>query len=624
MSFPPTKRRRCMVPRPVEKGLSQLDFFTAKQVRDHILSLRRTQSVQACISPLNFTLSKSMPTKLLKIVSENKVEEETEATNKNCCQLCLLDKLVLQNVLVYCTPCAAPIKNHTKYYVLEGEGQNHAFCDNCFQAITEEVIEIDNRRVPKSQLRMEIFHEEVEEKWIQCSKCHARQHHICALLNELKSNEALSVYTCPMCYKRELKSGDRKPLPESAMKGAKDLPRTRLSDFIENRLFNRLRIERQQRADSLGKKLEDVPAAEGLVLRVVSSVDMELNVKPIFSEFFKEEEYPTCLPYKSKALALFQKIDGVEVLLFTMFVQEFGAECEFFPNQRSVYIAYIDSVKYFKPDVKTTDGEALRTFVYHEILIGYLEWCKQRGFVCCFIWSCPPRKGIDYIFHCHPDLQRTPKPNRLREWYLSMLKKGMKEDIVVGLTNLYDHFFTQQGESRAKVTGSRVPYFEGDYWPWAAETVIDQLLDEDKDLYQHNDAKLMQKMGETIYPKKDDFIMVHLHHTCDHCGNINVSGPRWACNSCQGFNICDWCHTFEKDFNLEKHPINSKGKHTLSPVEIGVPADTKDEDVIMVRGIFNNVSAFHSLCQESHYQFDTLRRAKHSSMMVLHHLHFSR
>lgn len=57
-------------------------------------------------------------------------------------------------------------------------------------------------------------------------------------------------------------------------------------------------------------------------------------------------------------------------------------------------------------------------------------------------------------------------------------------------------------------------------------------------------------------------------------------------------------------------------------VEINdVPVDTKDRDEILESEFFDTRQAFLSLCQGNHYQYDTLRRAKHSSMMVLYHLH---
>lgn len=60
-----------------------------------------------------------------------------------------------------------------------------------------------------------------------------------------------------------------------------------------------------------------------------------------------------------------------------------------------------------------------------------------------------------------------------------MLKKASKEDVVVECTNLYDHFFVQPDQCRANVTAARLPYFDGDYWPGAAEDLIRQMSQED-------------------------------------------------------------------------------------------------------------------------------------------------
>lgn len=51
---------------------------------------------------------------------------------------------------------------------------------------------------------------------------------------------------------------------------------------------------------------------------------------------------------------------------------------------RRVYISYLDSIHFFRPRI-------LRTAVYHEILIGYLEYVKKLGYVLfCYFFSASP------------------------------------------------------------------------------------------------------------------------------------------------------------------------------------------------------------------------------------------
>lgn len=598
------------------QSVSLADLFTADQIRGHLLSFTSQKDVSGNRAP---------------------------SFGHNTCQLCSMDKLVFAPAPIYCSSCDTRIKRNVGYYRSKNEmGIRHCFCMSCYRGSHGTNIVMRGFSIPKANLQKAKNDEEKEDSWVLCDKCQCWQHRICGLYNDEKDIEGKAEYICPKCYLQEIESGVRAPLPETTPSGAKDLPRTNLSDHIEQRLSKRLDQEREEMAKISGIEQEEIPVAEGLVVRVVVSVEKQLEVRQKFIDILHGEDYPSGFTYRSKLIFLFQKIEGVDVCLFGMCVQEFGSECGG-PNQRCVYISYLDSVKYFRPERKCVTGESLRTFVYHEILIGYLEYCKKRGFATCYIWACPLIKGEDYIFYCHPETQRTPKQDKLRQWYKSMLKKATEDCVVVDHTNLYNQFFVPSGECNTKITAARLPYFDGDYWSGAAENIVRKLeveesagglqsklpnkrilkaMGQDKADVAMKDVLVMQKLGQTILPVKENFMIVHLHHICTHCHEVILSGSRWFCSHCKKIQLCSRCFSTDKNISESKiHICHSGEKNLLSEVVVNdVTLDTKDTDDVFVNSFFETRDAFLNKCQKSHFQFDTLARAKYSSMMILYHL----
>ncbi|KZV26645.1 hypothetical protein F511_34900 [Dorcoceras hygrometricum] len=600
--------------RKKDVGISLIDFFTAEQIKVHLRSLKQRNNL-------------------------NDDEESVENTSKqafgeNTCRLCEMDEIKLAAPIMFCASCEARIKCNLSYYWTEDEtGIRQCFCTRCFKG-SHRNIPFKGLSISKEKLRKAKNTQEDDEAWVKCDMCECWQHQICALYNSKQDLEGEVRYICPFCRLAELNAMEHVSNPLA--NGAQDLPRTVLSDHIEQRLFRSLERERKQRAESLGKSPEEVPGASDLTVRVVLSVNKQVKVSPKFLDIL-DEKYPTEFAYKSKVILLFQKIEGVDVCLFALYVQEFGSDCEQ-PNQRSIYISYLDSVKYFRPEIKTVAGDALRTFVYQEVMLGYLSYCKRRGFTTCYIWACPPSKGDDYIFYCHPETQKMSK--NLRAWYKKFLQKAKEENVVVECTNFYDCFFTASGTDNHKITAARLPYFVGDYWSGATEDII---RDMEKDLEEKSvrkvkkaianrslrstghsdssveatkDVQVMQQLGDAIKPCKEDFFVIRLQFTCMNCHEAIITGNRWTCNQCC-YHLCSRCH------DVIKIPPEAKTcpkQHLLHQIAVALPQNTDDKDIILDNEFFESRLSFLSFCQKNHYQFDTLRRSKHSSMMILYHI----
>jgi Histone acetylation protein/Bromodomain/Zinc finger, ZZ type len=276
------------------------------------------------------------------------------------------------------------------------------------------------------------------------------------------SADALGVGRADVNNLSDLEASDEDYFSSSArFANASALPRTPLSDELERRVRDRLR------SSTSGK------IADSIVVRMVSSLKKTAVVPPEVREVFtssppspeilintianasvfapsssftasndnptpsatkkRGQQYADSYPYRQRVILLWQRLDGIDVCLFALYVQEYGPDAPP-PNTNKVYIAYLDSVRYLRPLFT-------RTAIYHELLAAYLSNARQRGFCGAHIWACPPQRGDGYIFHCHPPSQRVPSKERLREWYDDMLQQLHEEGIVGGISNAFDSYF---------------------------------------------------------------------------------------------------------------------------------------------------------------------------------------
>ncbi|CAL1261496.1 unnamed protein product [Larinioides sclopetarius] len=341
------------------------------------------------------------------------------------------------------------IPRDAKYWSYQNR---YTYCLKCFSEIPGDTVTLgDDPSQPPTIIKKDQFVEMKndhleQEPMVECTDCGRKLHQICVLHFEVIWPEG---FTCDNCLKSKGKKKKENKFT------SKRLQQSKLGVYIENRVNGFL-------------KKKDCGAGE-VTIRVVSSSEKCVEVKPgMKARYVDTGQWPETFPYRAKALFAFEEIDGVDTCFFGMHVQEYGSECSP-PNTRRVYIAYLDSVHFFRP-------KQFRTAVYHEILLGYLDYAKQLGYTMAHIWACPPSEGDDYIFHCHPAEQKIPKPKRLQEWYKKMLDKGIVDRIVLD----YKDILKQATEDNLQ-SASELPYFEGDFWPNVLEESIKELDQEEEE-----------------------------------------------------------------------------------------------------------------------------------------------
>lgn len=79
-------------------------------------------------------------------------------------------------------------------------------------------------------------------------------------------------------------------------------------------------------------KRKDAGAGD-VSIRVLSSYDKSVEVKPCMKSRFVHSDMPESFPYRVKAMFAFEEIDGIDVCFFGMHVQEYGSDCRP-PNAR--------------------------------------------------------------------------------------------------------------------------------------------------------------------------------------------------------------------------------------------------------------------------------------------------
>lgn len=188
------------------------------------------------------------------LVEELEQEDRERRQNERACVLCGCEKRVFEPPVFFCNGMSCQskrIRRNSHFYV--GGNNQYFWCNQCYNDLDEKKqIEFVDFTAKKADLLRKKNDEVHEESWVQCDVCERWIHQICGLFNTRQNKEHHSEYCCPLCLLDQRKKSPS-IVPPQKPPGAAELPRTKLSEFLETEVTRRIEAKKRKMAEEKSK-----------------------------------------------------------------------------------------------------------------------------------------------------------------------------------------------------------------------------------------------------------------------------------------------------------------------------------------------------------------------------------
>ncbi|KAF1749454.1 hypothetical protein GCK72_025922 [Caenorhabditis remanei] len=308
-------------------------------------------------------------------------------------------------------------------------GDMYWYCLKCFKSSGEN---------KEEYFKTENINQAVEEI-LMCSRCSDRYHKCCAFFYGSDSSR----FVCHNCDKTAM-----------VKRTVNAKQKCELANFISKKL------------NDLLEQLVGKETASRHPFRVVGfSVKKSTPIEDFTPNLFKEEFenlFTKVLKYLSRALYVYQRIDEVDVISFTLF----SLECDRNMDRKLCQIDYIDSVPYFKV------FQNLKRGAIHEVIIlAYYEYMTTIGYKHAPLWAEPATPHDDYAFHIHPLAMKFLNGDELIGYYRRNHESGVRKGILQEFNN-----FKEENKDGKFDSPEKIPILPGSLWSIVMKEIEEEVM----------------------------------------------------------------------------------------------------------------------------------------------------